>query len=167
MQFYLYDDALLHSLHEYVYVGMKKGDICIVVATQPHLKSLEDRLIKNGLDTVEARATGQYATFNAAELLSDISRQGPERELFMDHVGSVVQQASESGKPVRVFGEMVGLLWKQNDSEGVMRLEGFWNELSRQYQFSLYCAYPEIYFDRVVHQGVIDRITSCHQAVMV
>jgi hypothetical protein len=43
---------------------------------------------------------------------------------------------------VRVFGEMVSLLWDAGLIDAAVELEVLWNELGVQYPFSLLCAYP-------------------------
>ncbi len=166
VQFYTYEDTLLRSLHKYVYSGLKQDETCLVVATQPHLEGLEDQLMRHGIDTVAARTTGRFISFNAVDMLAAITNNGmPDRSLFFNKIGNVISQAADVGQPIRAFGEMVGLLWKQDNMEGVMRLEGLWNELAKLYQFSLYCAYPEIYFDREIHQSMVDKISDCHTMV--
>lgn len=166
VQFYLYDDVLLRSLHEYVYEGLKGGDICIVVATRSHLEKLDRQLAISGVNTELAYRSCQYVPLSAVDTLGSLMAAGrPDRQLFFDKVGVEVRRAAESGRPIRAFGEMVGLLWKQNNQAGVIQLEELWNELAERYTFSLYCAYPEIQFDREIHQGMINKITNCHALV--
>lgn len=45
------------------------------------------------------------------------------------------------GRPVRIYGEMVGILWDMGDVAGAMRLETLWNELRRKVPFALHCGY--------------------------
>jgi hypothetical protein len=47
---------------------------------------------------------------------------------------------------VRVFGEMVALLWADGDRNGALVLEELWNDLTRRMSFPLLCAYPARFF---------------------
>jgi hypothetical protein len=54
----------------------------------------------------------------------------------------MLRQAAKAGRPVRVFGEMVSLLWDAGLIDAAVEVEAMWNELGVQYPFSLLCAYP-------------------------
>jgi MEDS: MEthanogen/methylotroph, DcmR Sensory domain len=49
---------------------------------------------------------------------------------------------------VRVFGEMVALLWNEGNARGAVRLEDLWNNLAKKIPFTLLCAYPLKTFSR-------------------
>jgi PAS domain S-box-containing protein len=66
----------------------------------------------------------------------------PDRRRFLEVVGSAVRTLTSDGRRLRVFGEMVALLWADGHAEAALRLEGYWNELLRSTAFSLFCAYP-------------------------
>jgi hypothetical protein len=57
-------------------------------------------------------------------------------------IGQLIRQATGTGRRVRVFGEIVALLWDAGQVTAAIELERLWNELGRQYPFSLFCAYP-------------------------
>jgi signal transduction histidine kinase/ActR/RegA family two-component response regulator len=61
---------------------------------------------------------------------------------FAETVGAIIAQAAENGRRVRVFGEMVALLWAEGNDNAALRLEELWNDLHRNHSFSLLCAYP-------------------------
>jgi hypothetical protein len=66
--------------------------------------------------------------------------------LFRNAVGKIILKASvhpATGKnrPVRIFGEMVSLLYVTSNVAAAQRLEDFWNELVEAYSVSLFCAY--------------------------
>jgi signal transduction histidine kinase len=42
---------------------------------------------------------------------------------------------------LRLYGEMVDLLWRDGNTEGALQLEQLWNDLAHTYEFSLLCAY--------------------------
>jgi hypothetical protein len=52
----------------------------------------------------------------------------------------MLRQAAEAGRPVRVFGEMVSLLWDAGLIDAAIEVEAMWNELGARYPFSLLAA---------------------------
>ena len=78
-----------------------------------------------------------------AELLSRFMAKGlPDTTLFKTIIGDVIDTARAAGRyrKVRVYGEMVNLLWKQN-LPAVTRLEELWNDVLQAHSISLVCAY--------------------------
>jgi signal transduction histidine kinase/CheY-like chemotaxis protein len=143
VQFYEADEFLLDSLGGFIGAGLAAGDACIVVATEAHREALEERLQATGLDTAAARAGGQYVVLDASEILSKFMSGGqPDPVRFAEVVGSIVGRAAEGRERVRIFGEMVALLWTEENYHAAIRLEELWNELQRTHSFSLFCAYP-------------------------
>jgi signal transduction histidine kinase/ActR/RegA family two-component response regulator len=146
VQFYEGDAFLIESLADYIGDGLKQGDGCVVVATLAHRQDLEARLIADGLDVGAAVGAGQYLALDAAETLAGFMSGGsPQAGLFEQVVGSLVARAAEGRRGLRIFGEMVALLWAEGNRDGALRLEEFWNGLhgsSAAPPFSLFCAYP-------------------------
>jgi signal transduction histidine kinase len=142
-QFYEIDKFLLQALGDFIGTGLRAGEAAIVVATPEHRAGLADLLQGSGLDLDAAQATGQYVALDAAELLSQFVVDGmPEPGRFAEIFGGLVGQAATSGRPVRVFGEMVALLWAAGNYAGTVQLEALWNGLRETHPFVLFCAYP-------------------------
>jgi anti-sigma regulatory factor (Ser/Thr protein kinase) len=143
VSFYDHDRELGDVLARYVAEGLAGGERVVVVATAPHRLALDDALRSYQVDPDGARKTGHYVALDAAAMLETFMRGGvPDADLFDRHVGTVVRHAGADGTPVRVFGEMVALLWGEDNVTGAMRLEELWNALAEQADFSLLCAYP-------------------------
>ena len=65
----------------------------------------------------------------------------PDETLFATNVGEIIERARSGGtRKVRVFGEMVNLLWRSN-TPAAIRLEELWNDLIARSELSLFCAY--------------------------
>jgi hypothetical protein len=93
-----------------------------------------------GLNLDAAKASRQYQSFDAAETLSRFMVDGsPDRTLFEN---TIVPLISESGRRVRIYGEMVALLWTDDNRAAALQLEEMWNDLQKRYSFSLLCGYP-------------------------
>ncbi|MDQ1590550.1 MAG: hypothetical protein QOG71_1177 [Pyrinomonadaceae bacterium] len=143
VQFYEADAFLLNSLGGFVGAGLREGDACIVVATRAHRDALDEHLRADGLDVDAARARGQYVSADASEMLSQFMVGGrPDAGRFAESVGVVVAHAAAGQRRVRIFGEMVALLWAEENYDAAIRLEELWNELHRTRPFTLFCAYP-------------------------
>ena len=167
VQCYETDDYLLQTLADYVAGAFAAGDAAIVVATDAHRSALAERLAGRGVDVEQKAATGSYFALDATELLARFtvdSSISPTR--FAEVVGSLVVRARGEGsaRQVRVFGEMVALLWAGGDRNGALVLEELWNDLTRRMSFPLLCAYPASFFstdaESVVH---VADISSLHE----
>lgn len=149
VQFYESDVFLLDAMNAFVSAGLSAHETCLIFATRTHHERLQERLKENGVDISAAQARGEYIWFDAAETLAKIMLDTmPDQERFTRIVGDVIAQATRNQRQVRIFGELVALLWMQGNFEAAIRLEGFWNELHQHFStFSLFCAYPIGSFD--------------------
>jgi len=119
------------------------GGAAVLIATPDHRLSLEQRLASAGLDVAAARARGAYLALDARETIRRFMvGDRPDPAGFWQVTTPLLRQAALAGQPVRVFGEMVSLLWDAGLVNAAIEVEEMWNELGRQYPFSLICAYP-------------------------
>ncbi|MCW2501232.1 MAG: putative two-component sensor histidine kinase protein [Frankiales bacterium] len=143
VSFYDHDEALALTVGSFLGAGLAAGEAAIVVATPAHRELFDAALEAAGIDLAFARAAGQYVSLDAAELLAAFLVAGqPDPALFDATVGALVRQ-SATGRPVRVFGEMVALLWDDGAVTAAMALEQLWNATTRVAPFALLCAYPQ------------------------
>jgi excisionase family DNA binding protein len=158
VQFYEADDFLLDAVRGFIGTALRAGDSGILVATGAHRQGLEERLQADGLDLADALAAGRYVSLDAAETLSRFMvDESPDAERFSDVLGGIVARAAEGGRRVRIFGEMVALLWAQGNHAAALQLEELWNDLARTHSFSLFCAYP---MDELVGEAHTERLTE-------
>ena len=142
VQFYDEDAALIDSLVDYVGTGLATDRNCLVIATKDHRDALEERLRDTGLDLSTAQATGQYVAVDAADTLARIEGgDGVDPQRFAAVVGALLGRLRPD-RPIRAFGEMVGLLLTRGESGANLRLETLWNELGATRAFELLCGYP-------------------------
>ena len=142
VQFYEHDDELVASVAQFLINGLLADEIAIMVATPTHTAALDDALARAGVDVAAARTNGSLIVADAAQALSRQMVAGrPDARAFADEIGGLVRRALETGRRVRIYGEMVALLWDAGNVEGALELESFWNDLGRLVPFSLYCAY--------------------------
>ena len=141
-QLYSSDTVLIESLRIFATHGLSRREAVFLVLTPPHRDLLLQRLAADGLDVGGLQDEGELLVRDAATLLASITRDGmPDEALFATNVGDVIEQARSGGtRKVRVFGEMVNLLWRSN-TPAAIRLEELWNDLIARSELSLFCAY--------------------------
>jgi signal transduction histidine kinase/ActR/RegA family two-component response regulator len=166
-QFYETDLFLMNALAGFVSSGLSSGDGVMVVATESHRVQLEKLLVERGVDVTGANAASQYLILDAAQTLAEFMINGsPEPQLFTKTIRPVIELARKGRSSVRIFGEMVALLWQQRNFEGAIRLEELWNNLHRSDPFLLFCAYPINGFDGAGFSTPLSSVCAEHSCVI-
>jgi anti-sigma regulatory factor (Ser/Thr protein kinase) len=134
-----HDTEAVAVVTRWVEEGLARGDRVVVVVTEAHRAALEGILAAGG---DAPTASGSLVVLDATRTLDLFLVDGtPDRDLFLASMGQVIQDAGRAGSPVRVFGEMVSVLWDQGHVEAALELESLWNSLGRVHPFSLLCSY--------------------------
>ncbi len=121
VQFYETDDFLLDAVSDFIGAGLGSGAACIVIATPEHREALVQRLQANNLDPSSSHAQSKYFALDAAETLSQFLLNGlPDPKQFVRVISGVIEHAVKGQKRMRIFGEMVTLLWQQGDQEAAL-----------------------------------------------
>lgn len=162
VQFYEEEAFLVKTIIDYI----RNGDSAIIVGTREHRDKLDEGL-KKYKDIPAARLRGQYISLDAEETLSTFMVNGsPDPDRFFELIGSIIARAANGGRPVRVFGEMVALLWASGNPKAAIQLEELWNELQKTYTFSLFCAYPLKGFSGKTHADLFAKVCLSHSRVI-
>jgi len=86
----------------------------------------------------------RYIPLDAEETLSKFMvNNWPDEGLFIETVSALLDKAQKNNRRLRVFGEMVALLWAKGHSGATVHLEHLWNRFCEKAAFSLFCAYPK------------------------
>lgn len=166
VEFYETSAFLVGTVAEFLAPALRGRDAAIVVATPEHCDAFAAALTAAGVDLDAATADGRYQSFDAAGLLSRLMVGGaPDRELFNEVVGSLLARASAGGRHVKVYGEMVALLWADGDVTSTIALEDMWNDLAADHHFALLCAYPLQGFDDAA-RAAFKKICTQHSSVI-
>jgi hypothetical protein len=86
---------------------------------------------------------------DAQDTLATFMTNGkPVAEAFKNSMCEVIRRAcrGRANCTVRIYGQMVDLLWKNGEQEAAIRLEMLWNQLANTEAFSLLCGYAMGHF---------------------
>lgn len=165
VEFYETEEFLVASVADYVVSALRSDAAAIVVATAEHRGAFADAIAALGVDVEDAADEGRYIVVDAAELLSMFMVDGaPDGDRFEGLVTPLLDRAADGHREVRVYGEMVALLWDAGDVTSTIALEDMWNELAAIREFSLLCGYPISAFD-VQSRGLFEHICGQHTSV--
>ena len=152
---------------EYLHSAICGGGAAVVVATPEHRAQISKWLSGAGVDVQAAWAEGNYVLLDADETMRRFVINGrPDAAAFWETISPVVAAACSKHGPVRVFGEMVAVLWDMGLVDAAVELEALWNEISKQYPFTLLCAYPTEAVNDEADSDSLAQVCSAHSAVV-
>jgi MEDS: MEthanogen/methylotroph, DcmR Sensory domain len=163
--FYRDSGELADQASEYLAGAVRGGGTAIVIAGQAHRLLISQQLERRGVALAMASANGRYAEIDACDALDRFLLAGwPDTARFWRVISPLVRRAAGRGQPVRVFGEMVAMLWDAGRPGAAIELEALWNELGSQYSFSLLCAYPAESVTGSQHADALTEVCRLHTA---
>jgi MEDS: MEthanogen/methylotroph, DcmR Sensory domain len=166
VQFYRCDDELVDSVSGYLAEGLEAGATAIVVAAAAHRAGVRARMA-TACDVAGARARGDFVVLDAAEMMRlFLIGDRPDPGGFDLVIGGLIRRAVAAGRPVRVYGEMVALLWDAGHINAAIELETLWDELGRGLPFSLLCGYPAQSVSGTEHADALQQICHLHAATI-
>jgi anti-sigma regulatory factor (Ser/Thr protein kinase) len=166
VHFYGADDELADSVGRYLADGIRSGDGVVAVATAPHRLAFEATLARDGLDAGEERRAGRLLTADASGLLGSFLAGGRlDRHRFETAASALIGRAAAGGRRVRVYAEMVALLWDAGDVALAIELEDQWNALGARLPFYLLCGYPASVLAVHGTAGPVRDVRGLHSAV--
>lgn len=167
VQFYGADSELADSVARYLGRGLAVGDPVLIVATAPHRDVFEAGLAALGCDVSAAKAQGRLLMLDTAETLAGLLTDDmldPAR--FDATVGALLRKVATPGQTIRIYAEMVALLWDEGRVYDALELERLWNDMGARHPFSLLCGYSA----RLLHgQGdaaAVAEVCSLHSSVV-
>lgn len=167
VQFYDSDSFLVETVRDFIADGLRKGEDAVVVATRQHREAIELALSRSGINLEEARAEGRYRSLDAASTLAGLVVGGAVDEgLFEKGMGELIAASAGEARPVRLFGEMVTLLWNAGNVAGAIHLEDLWCSLLEAHPIALMCAYPMHAFSREGDGERFNEICARHSRVL-
>jgi signal transduction histidine kinase len=168
VQFYQSDDFVNDAVASYLAEGLERTQPLVVIATDSRIDSVQWRLANRGYDVDRAHRQGNLVLMNARETLSSFMVGSmPDERRFEANLGRVIARSARVGReaPVRAYGEMVDVLWREGNRRGALQVEELWNELARRHSFSLLCAYAMSNFQLESDAEEFRSVCQAHQHV--
>lgn len=167
VQFYDRDEHLVELVSDYLTASVLEGDAVIVMAVPAHCDMFRGALAAAEFDVQAAEADGTLLIVDAVEISSNLMADGGlDVEAFEEMVARPVRQAGKGSRPVRVYGEMVAVLWEAGNVPAAIELESRWNQLGAQIPFALFCAYPSKVVSGPGTADAFAEVCSLHSEVL-
>jgi len=166
VRFYQDRASLARLVAGFIGEGFSAALPAIVVATPEHGDAILAELRAGGYDVDSLQTTGELIVLDADAMLSRVMVDGrPSARQFQQVMVPVIEKACKGRRDcvVRVYGEMVDVLWKTGQTVAATRLETLWNQLAQTHAFSLLCGYAMGSFYKDAMQ---DEIRMHHSHIM-
>ncbi len=163
--FYEDDTFLIDNVVQFAKSGLQQRETVIIVATDQHRRELKTKLMEEEMIGLWAPDVGNYVTLDASDTLALFLRNGwPDEQLFLRLIGQIIASAA-GATPVRIYGEMVAVLWAEGNPLAAIHLERLWNKLATHREFSLLCGYPSSAFRGPDMAFAFQDVCACHSQV--
>jgi hypothetical protein len=142
VQVYRDERLLAEAVGLYAGAALGRNEAVVLVATPEHARAFESCLERDGFDVATLKGWGQLHCLDAADLLSRFMVDGaPDEGRFKAVMRELMASINKTRfREVRVYGEMVNLLWTENLAAAAS-LEALWNQVIQEHSISLFCAY--------------------------
>jgi len=141
---YADDNDLADAVTLFASAGLAKKEAVILVVTPKHSDVIRRRLEREGFDVAELKESGRLLFADAADVLASFLLDGMiDEQKFKTGIGSLIDTARKRrgrNRAVRLFGEMVDLIWISNP-KATLRLEELGNEVIESHSVTVLCAY--------------------------
>jgi hypothetical protein len=139
------DMRLADAVSFYTNNGLVRGNAVVLVVTDAHRHAIK-KYLRADFDVNALEASGQLSFCEAAEVLNAFMVDGnPDPALVKTGIRTFIERARRNERTghireVRLFGEIVNLLWPSN-SAAAERIEELGNEVIEEYSIPILCAY--------------------------
>jgi signal transduction histidine kinase len=168
VQFYEAEEALTENVGRFIAAGLEGGESIVVIATPEHRAAFCNQLRLLGNDITVQIAKSQLTLLDARGTLAQFMvGDMPDWTRFREVIGKVIESSHRVGmQRLRAYGEMVDLLWRDGNRPAAIALEEFWNDIAREYTFSLLCAYVMGNFLKSGDASQFDHVCATHTHVI-
>jgi len=144
--------------------GLAANQGAVVVTTPAHGASIREQLTAMGVGSQGRIGRGELLMFDADEVLSHLMvGNRPDAQRFSDLINPLMDKAAGSRtRPVRIYGDMVELLWRSGREDAAISLEMLGHQLIAARKCSILCGYSTA----VGHGEGFDSICARHSHVV-
>jgi hypothetical protein len=161
VEFYSDDAAFVVGFTRFIEAALEAGSAVIAVATEPHRKSLLQRLQEQGVDTIAAIEQGRYVSVDVDDTLSAFMVNDlPDPMRFFGVAGDLFTTAARAtvGGRVAICGECGSILWAQGNADAAIQVEQLGNQLARRYDMDILCGFSLTHFSRKEDKQIFQKI---------
>lgn len=151
----LYEEHTLgETLAAFAVDGFAAGEPVFLIASADHLGS-----------AARHADLSAAVVFEAEGLLRQLRPAGSiDPDLFAELVADPIRRAAPRTGAVRVYGELVGLLWQEGRPDQAAELERLWNGLADEVDIRLRCGYPWFVFGPETQ--AFNEVSDLHDCVL-
>ncbi|MEP6591455.1 MAG: MEDS domain-containing protein [Gemmatimonadota bacterium] len=163
------DTSLSEVVSQYLGAGLAAGEMVILIATAAHRSAIRRQLTDRAFDLERAQAAGLYTELDAHDLLAGFLVDGrPDATKFEALVGDRIEamQQTRPGVRIRAYGEMVDLLWGDDNPAAALELESLWNDFCARQPLALLCAYHAAHFGGDAGETGLEAVCGAHDYVV-
>jgi len=168
VQFYADDTSHLDEVGRFLSAALARGDSIAVVGTEATRLGIASRLNARRWNLAEAALQGRYSSSDAAELASQLIRNGDlDRDGLAEMVDDLDRTRRAQGSQIRltIFGETSGVLCRSGNHEAALEVERLWDELTRPLPFLTLCTYPSGWLRSEAPPELFSSVCARHSAV--
>jgi DcmR-like sensory protein len=144
VRFYENEKSLAQIVAEFVNAGLREDMPAIIAAAPSQRGAIIRELVVRGVDVVSLQRSADLVLLDARETLSLFIRDGKlDANAFMEVMSGVIEAAcrGRANCAIRIYGQMVDVLWQEGHCDLAISLEMLWNQLANTHAFSLLCGY--------------------------
>ncbi len=144
VRFYESERSLAQITAEFFAEGFAEHHPALVAATPSFRAALLLELDARSRDVVEMQRSRELLLIDAKDALSTFMVDGkPNADKFNETMCAAIEHVcrGRTDCKIRVFGQMVDVLWRDGQQQAAIDLEIMWNQLARTRAFSLLCGY--------------------------
>lgn len=170
LQFYGADQgSFIRNVGVFLRDGLERGDSLLAIATTEHQILFQKELDALGCGATQAIHDGRLVFRDAAETLASVmpgdQLDWESVERTLGEAVAALQRTAPRGR-LRVYGELVGLLWSERKFAAAIQLETFWRKLLESNELDLFCAYPIDVFGKQFSVAEVDELLQVHTHVV-
>ena len=156
--------ALVTNIGRFFRVGLRRGESLLAIATLEHCDGFARELHREP-EYQPAVRDGRIMFLDAEQVLAQCSVGArlalDQLEMLIMSTLQELRRRSHSA-PIRVYGEMVGVLWRAGRIDVAVELEQCWQRLVLQNDISLVCGYPINRLEQRENPAAVNAILGQH-----
>ena len=167
VQIYRDEEFLRRAVAAWFAPVLRQGGGALLACTPEHGEMVRYALWEEGIDAAAMEERRWLVILDADGLMARfMAGDEPDgaafKRLLAERVRSLREACGGETRPVRVWGEMVDLLWKRGNLAGAQQLERLWNDVIQEHGIRLLCAYQVDNLDPATHPHVLRDVCASH-----